>query len=281
VPFREITPKLPTGPFGIIIGIVQFILQLFGLGGVDLKPLSDAINNTWANLAVAGAFLYNAIGRITDFLKKLISILIDGLKHIISDILHGHLLAALKDIQAMFHAIHELFKPIIDEIIKLRGYYYKYIFKWVKRIEDVLSIVRVILSAFRILGFKWAAKLDADIQRLQGYITSTLQGIIAPLNLAITWLNFITDPTGIFRKDVFNGTLFNTLPQLWRALSFGKDRQLTASQAQEIADDRGMTRTKDGVLTRNADGSVTYSAAAIRQNDRMDAAWDFYGLPAR
>lgn len=278
--FKPIIPNLPLGPLGAIIGIVQMIMQLLGFGSVNLKPLTDAVNNTWANLAIGSAFLYNAIGFLTDFFKKLISIISDAIKHIISDIIHGHLLAVIKDIQAMFAALKNLFGPLLRLIQRLRGYFYKYIYPWIKLVQNILSAIRVILSAFKALGAQWAAKLDADIAKIQGYLTQVLQGIVSTLNQASTWLNFALDPSGIVRASFFNNTLFNTLPGLSRAVSFGKDRGLTASESANSDSDRAMLKGGAAVLTRNADGSVTYSDASRRVNTNLDAAWNSYGAPS-
>jgi hypothetical protein len=130
-----------------------------------------------------------------------------------------------------------------------------------------------------VLGAQWAAKLDADIQRIQGYITGVMQGIIGTLNQASTWLNFALDPTGIIRKDFFSNTLMNSVGQLNRAVNFGRDRGLTASESANTDGDRSMLKGGAAILTRNSDGSVTYSDASKRINDDFDAAWKSYGAP--
>jgi hypothetical protein len=277
--FNPIEPKLPLGPFGIVLGIVQFIAQLLGFGSIDLRPITSAINNTWANLAVGAAFLYNTLGTIFDFIKKIFSIIYNALKHIIVDVLHGHLLQALKDIQKLFHDLHTLFKPILDAIQWLRDKFYKYIYPWIRHVQQVLAIVRVILSALRLLGVKWAAKLDQQIGQIQGYVTDVLQGIVGTLNQASTWLNFALDPLGIIRRDFFSNSLFSSALQVRNTIDFGKDRYLTASEAQNTHDDVSMAGGGAAVLTRNTDGSVSYSAASQRINDGYKAAWNSYGGP--
>jgi len=274
-------PKLPIGPIGVIIGIIQFIMQLFGFGQVDLKPITQAVNNTWANLAVGSAFLYNAVRDVLGFLKKLLQTIFDALKHIISDVLHGHLLNALHDIQKLFHSLQDLFGPILKFIARVRGWFYKYIYPWVKLVQNILSAFRVILSAFKLLGAKWAAKLDADIARIQGYITGVLQAIVGTLNQATTWINFAIDPMGIFRRGFFTTSLFGSIAQVRNVITFGKDRFLTASEAANTDGDRAMLGGGAAVLTRNADGSVTFSDASKRINDNFNSAWDSYGPPAR
>ena len=278
-PLIPIVPKLPLGPLGVIIGIVQFIMNLLGFGSIDLRPIEKAINNTWANLAVGAAFLYNTLGAIYDFLKKLFKIVYDALKHIISDVLHGHLRDLLHDIQGLFKQLRQLFGPIIDFLTRLRMWYYKYIYPWIRLVQQILSTVRVILSAFRLLGAKWAAKLDADIQKIQGYITAFTSAIVSTLNAATTWLNFITDPLGLMRKSFFQNSMLGNLKTVFNSVNFGKDRYLSASEAANNDGDRAMAGGGAAILTRNSDGSVTYSDASQRINDAGIKEWNAYGNP--
>jgi hypothetical protein len=277
-------PKGPikiAGPVGVIISLISFILQLLGISSANTGALVKGINTTWVNLSLSASFLYNSVSAITDFLKRFVLILIDGLKHIISDILHGHLLQLIKDVQTMFHALHALFKPIFDALQWLHDHFYKYVYPWIIKVQDLLSRIRVILSAFRILGFKWAAKLDADIARIQGYLTTALQDIVKTLNTVTTWINLAVDPAGVLRGSFFTGTLFSSLGSVKSAVNFGQDRPLFASEQQATDEDKAMMHGGAAILTRNADGSVAYSNASKRINDNLDAAWDSYGPPGR
>lgn len=268
--------KIP-GPVGIVLTVISFILQLLGLGSSNTKVLERAINTTWTNLSTSAAFLYNAISGVTDWLKRFFAILIDGLKHIISDILHGHLLNIIKDVRDTLHTLHILFQPILDALDWLHKIYYKYIFKWVVLVQDILSRVRVTLAVFRILGAKWAAKLDADIQRIQGYVTLVMSDITKTLNTVTSWVQIAFDPAGIVRKDFFTGTLFGSLQSVRAASEFGQDRPLFASEARDTEQDRAMIHGGAAILTRNSDGSVKYSDASARMNSRFDEAWNSYG----
>jgi len=78
---------------------VAFIAQLLGLGKLDLTPITDAINNSWDNLVIGMGFLYNGIQALTTFLKTLLQVVIGGITHILSDIIHGHLKQVLEDIR--------------------------------------------------------------------------------------------------------------------------------------------------------------------------------------
>ncbi len=274
-----ITPPLPPAfdPVSLLIDIVATILQLLGLGGDPVKPVREAVKTTWTNLVLTTGFLYNAVRSVLAFLHKLLSVILDGLKHIISDILHGHLKAVLQDLQNLFHAIRDLFAPILKFIAQVQAWYIKYIYRYVKMVEDIISRVRVVLSLFRILGVKWAAKLDADLARIQGYLTTALQAIVGTLNTVSTWLTLITDPAGIIRKDFFTGTLFSSLSSVKRAANFGANIPLSASDQQAMEDNHALVSSRTGILTEHADGTVTLSEASKRMQGQSNAAVDYFG----
>lgn len=274
-----IVPGLPPpfDPTTLLIDIVGFIAQLFGFGGNQLKAVNEAIKTTWTNLVLTTGFLYNSVRSVLAFLQKLLKIIVDGLKHVISDVLHGHLLAVLKDLQAMFHAIHDLFAPILKFIAQVQAWYIKYIYRYVKMVEDIISRIRVVLSLFRLLGIKWAAKLDADLARIQGYLTTAMQAIVGTLNTVSTWLTLITDPAGIIRKDFFTGTLFSSLGAVKRAAYFGSNAALSASDLQMMDENHGLVSSRTGILTEHADGTVTLSNASKRMQEQSSAAVDYFG----
>lgn len=276
VELPKIRPK-PFDPTTLLIDIVQIILQILGLGGDPLKPIREAVKTTWTNLVLSAGFLYNATRSVMVFLDKLIKIVVEGISHVISDIIHGHLLAVLKDLQAMFHAIHDLFAPILKFIAQVQAWYIKYIYRYVKMVEDIISRIRVVLSLFRLLGIKWAAKLDADLARIQGYLTTALQAIVGTLNTVSTWLTLITDPAGIIRKDFFTGTLFSSLGAVKRAAYFGSNAALSASDQQAMDENHGLVSSRTGILTEHADGTVTLSNASKRMQEQSSAAVDYFG----
>jgi hypothetical protein len=173
-------------------------------------------------------------------------------------------------------SILDFLGKLLKIIAQVQAWYIKYIYRYVKMVEDIISRIRVVLSLFRLLGIKWAAKLDADLARIQGYLTTALQAIVGTLNTVSTWLTLITDPAGIIRKDFFTGTLFSSLGAVKRAANFGQDRALSASEAQATDEDMSLAKGGQAVLTQNADGSVSLSSASQRIKDAGVAAHDYY-----
>lgn len=190
---------------------------------------------------------------------------------------------AIKGLIDLYQRISDWLKrilgPILRIIDRIRKFYYDYIYKWVKLAENILSVVRAFLAALRIVGVKWAAKLDAELQKIQGYITDVFATFVAALNQASTWLNFIADPLGIVRRDIFHLNLFSSVPELSRAVNFGKDRYLTASEAQDVQDDGKLKAGGAAIASQNADGSITYGPSVQRMNANFDLEWNNYGNP--
>lgn len=272
-------PTLPPfNPISIIFDIVGFILGLLGLGKVDLQPLADAINNTWGNLIITGGFLYNAIRSITVFFQTLIKTIVSAIIHIISDILHGHLLQALKDIQKLFHDLQTLFAPIFAFIERVRAWYYKYIYRWQKLAINIISKIRVILEVFRLLGAKWAAKLDADLAKIQGYITDTIVAIVGTLNKISTILGLVVDPGMLIRGDAFGGTLWQNLGLVKKAAGYGSSRPLFPDEKQVGKDMKASVYGDAPQVTVNPDGSVVYDPALKLVDDGMTHQMQTLGI---
>lgn len=168
--------------------------------------------------------------------------------------------------------------PVIRIVQRIRQWYFVHILPWQKLIIEIISRVRVALQIFRLLGFKWAAKLDEELQRIQAWVTRSIVDVLKTLNTISSILEVIVDPGMILRKDFFLGTLFTNLAAIKRAVSFGANNPLTASEAQRVADRKAMLRTDAPIVTRNPAGGVTYSSGFAALSGRMDNAARRRGL---
>lgn len=228
--------------------------------------ISALLSQLWANLVALANWAFSIFQKVGAFFSNLWTNFLKPL--------WARLVALYTSIRTRLQAI---FGPILAWINRIRAWYFQYIYPWVQLVQEILSRIRVILTVFRILGAKWAAKLDSDIQRIQGYITEVQAGIISALNQAITWINIAIDPAGILRKDFFTGTLFGSLGALKNAAQFGNGRQLTGTEQVRQQQDLDLAKGGAAVLTRNADGSVALSAASQRILDSGNQAVDYYG----
>lgn len=213
-----VTPGVPGSPVSIIFGIIDFIASLLGLGREDLSVITNAIDGTWANMIAGTSFLYNSVGFLSRFLEKVLGTIVDGLKHIISDILHGHLLQALKDIQKLFHDLHNLFAPIIKWLRQLQRIQRQYQLQALKRIVNLIQRARQVLAVFRLLHVKWAQRLDNWLAGIEGKLIAREFDILHKTNEIVDWINWILDPGAFFRTVPLWGTAARDLAALARAL---------------------------------------------------------------
>jgi hypothetical protein len=223
--FTPIEVGGPTNPVGVVVTIIEFLATLLGIGGNSTAVLTRAINTTWTNLVFTTAFLYNAIGFLTDFIKKLLGIIVGGIAHIITDILHGHLKKVLEDIQALLHALHNLFAPLIAWLRKLQAIQRQYQLQTMRRIVNLIQRARQILVVFRLLHLKFAQKLDAWLAGIEGKIITREMDIARKTNEILGWVDFVTDPFGALRGTaVFGpiGTLLRSLAAAARAADLDK-----------------------------------------------------------
>ncbi len=215
--------------------------------------------------------LFGWAGGLVNTLRSLAQHIFDYIKRTVIPFI-------IRRYQAIEAFLNKYLGPIVKRLQQIRAWYFKHIFPIQKAIIEIISRVRVALAVFRALGFQWAAKLDADLARLQGWVTASIQDILKPLNLMQSYLGLILDPGMILRKDFFHGSLFSSLAGLKRAVGFGSSAPLTAEQQQAQADDRSLLSTATPIAFRDAGGVVHLSPAfADVVAQQRAAAPDYFG----
>jgi hypothetical protein len=194
-----VTPTVPTDPVTGLISFVETLLSIFGLGKPDISGLTRSINETWGNLVQTSSFVYNAIGFLSQFLERLLRTLFGGLIAIVKDVLHGHLLQALKDIRKLIQDVHKLFLPLITWLKRLQAIQRQQQMLAMRRILNLIQRARRILVPLRILHVKFAQKLDNWLAGIEGRIITRELAIVSKTNEIIAWIDLITNPTGGLR----------------------------------------------------------------------------------
>ena len=267
------------GAAGPILEIVKaFLGSFFGASPDYGAAITATYWGAWFNRDLLGNALLDSIKAVISTIGKIISAIAKALVHIISDILHGHLLAALHELQKLFHTLHDLLNPLLKFIERLRGYYFKYIYPWMHLVQQILSTVRTFLEVFRLLGAKWAAKLDADIQKIQSIITEINQGVISTLNSISTTLGLVLDPFGVLRQDFFGRTMWNSLGDLKKTLGYGSTRPIFPDEKKQEAEFKGAVYGPSPLVTTGADGSLVYDPALKTVDDSMNRQMQTLGI---
>jgi hypothetical protein len=126
--------------------------------------------------------------------------------------LHDLLLVKLRDLLDKIHAkLKDIFGPLLAHIRQIIDAYRKLWLQYVKPIYDFLQRVRRVLVLFRLLGFRWAKRLDARIVALETAISNSFLYTLRNLNLLSDWINYIIDPFGLFQPSVWLGSIAQSI----------------------------------------------------------------------
>ena len=235
-------------------GVAGWAAQTVASLGVCTWKLGSAqlsVDNVVAN-AWLGGTITAALQNLGTFVGHVWDVLVNGV-----------LLKLYNLVEKILAALRRFFDPLIKLLQAYKQLLDYYFNTYIKPIFDFLQRLRRILAIFRLLGFKWAAKLDQDLAALEGRIAAAFLKVQTSLNQVIDWITFITDPLGIFNPvlTVLSaiasiGDLFNAL---WQAQTFGipagptTDQQAAAAkytQSQVALQFHAMAQT--GVLPDDA-----------------------------
>src|SRR5215472_3603362 len=198
---------------------------------------------------VAQAFLGGVVKATADELRKLA----DRIWEILQNGEIVKLWKWVKKILSKLKRWAEWLRKYLQQLKKQIDWYYN---TYIRPIMDRLQRIRRVLFLFRILGFKWARKLDQDIAKLEAKINQQFLLTQKAINQVIDWVTFITDPFGLFNPVIFAlsaiksiGDLFNAL---WQAQTFGLPSFPTTDQradARKFSRDVTLSQFHETVTT--------------------------------
>src|SRR5208337_1258798 len=218
--------------FGGLGDILDGLLQDF------LAYLLAILQFIWSVLVFVANYIWAALNWIANFFYTLFQDIQKGLKWIWESVIKSGLTKLITIFQTIRNWLGGVFKAVSD-FLKYVRWWYDYIFNhfW-KPILNMIGIMRKILTIFRLLGFKWAIRLDGDLaliqQRIVQYYT-TLRGYI---NQAITWIDLIVDPSGILRRNPLFAALLGYAPEVRNLVLQAPARPLTGGEIDTQTTDR-------------------------------------------
>jgi hypothetical protein len=181
----------------------------------------------------------------------------------------------LRHIVAVLTAAYEIAAQIATQIKKIlqtiRGWYFKHVYPIQKKILEVISVTRVFLSLLRLLGVKWAAKLDADLQKIAGYVTLSILYVLNALNTLSSYMDLIVDPGMILARPFLAASVLSNLDLVKRAGAYGSNNPLNASDAQREQDSNTLIYQRDPLAVRDAQGNLTVAPAYQNVLGEIDA----------
>jgi len=201
---------------GFLAAIVQAIINF-------LNALVGALVNVLN-------FLYSGELGIFDFTRNGDLSIWKALKNIVDDVFKLHVLKALHDLLSLYQALQKWIrklKAFLDRLRRLQQLYHVQAFK---RVINMLQRIRKLLVIFRILHLKFATKLDNWIAGIEGKLISREAEIQRKTNEIIGWINFVADPTKLFRLSPLAQSLYRYLRGLRGVLRIPESRAFTPDE---------------------------------------------------
>jgi hypothetical protein len=271
----------PPGSGIPIIGpILQDLAALFGAGD-SIRALAAQTErveeNVWSNAISEGSYIFGEAGKIWDHLKGIFQDIGTALADFWTKHLKGILDKIIGAIKKVHDKLNKILKPLQKWLQRIRNFYINHILKWELLAIQIISAVRLWLTLLRLLHVKWAAQLDKDLQKIQGYITDTITPVVSTLNEISTILGLAIDPLGFISKSFMLGSLTNSLADVKKAAGYGSARLVFPDEkAQEKATSNAMHGTQP-LSTPGPGGAIVYDPALQLLNDQMTGQVQAYG----
>jgi len=259
----------------------------FGFGGFDFGDIGSFLEGLLSQLISVLEYIWDVLVAIAQYLYAIIVEIAQALVQFF--------VAAEQLVVHLFETLYtDVIKPIIDEIVKieawisrtlapvvrfvqrLQAWYNKYILPYQKQVLAIIQKIRQILLIFRLFGAKWAQKLDADLAKIQSYITTSIIDVLSTLNLITSWLQLISDPTQILRKPFWQNTAYSGAVDIYKAANLGGMKPLSAADKAQGQANLSLMDPKSPPVTANGDGTVTLSLTMADIKAKMLAALPDY-----
>jgi hypothetical protein len=247
----------------VIVAIINALIFLFNL------------------LVAVFTFLYNIAVAIANVLVSAVKLLVKGIIHVLSDIIHGRFVHLFHDYLDLKAKIKAFLDPVLRVIKKIRDWYRLHILPPLLRTINLIQRIRQFLVVFRLLGFKWASKLDNLLVKFEQRLVHNTLVIQSWLNFAISVLDIIVDPSLIFRKNVLLASLLAFLGAIKRVVFFGANRTASADETKQAKQDSGSLSKGSKLLVSGFSHSAEYSPTVQRILPCIDSALGYYAEPAQ
>lgn len=248
-------------PLGLISGVIQ---TLSGLYGGDTTRL-------WSGISGASSFFSSSLRDAFGFISDVVSKIKNALQWVWVNVIKAVLTKILAAYSKLRDLLKRIFGPVLDLIKKIRAFYQNYFNQFVKPMLKVIRQMRQVLQIFKLLGFKWAARLDGDLARIENKIVQAYVTLFQYLNIATSWIQLIVNPTGILRRNPLFGAIIRSAPELVNLMDHATQRPLTPDEQDRQR--RNKAWFTDGAMagTRTywKDGQLSPDDAQIMQ--RFDA----------
>lgn len=231
---------------GTVVAVIGTILgalfgPIFGGGSDANAAIADLRNQVWNignTLTALAVSIARALGKALVFLGSLLWSLVRPLINLL-----GKILEKLADIYFKY------LRPIINAIQKIRARILKIYDHYLRPVLLIFQKVHQVLTILKLFHLKFAAKLDAELMKLEAKLTLPMYQLLHYLNMVGNMLNLVFDATLVMRRAVTLNALDQTkgswTRMWWNAQSIPVDPAVlaqaqadgtAASQAQVTSD---------------------------------------------
>lgn len=221
-------------------------------------------------------FLYNALVAIANAVVSAVKVIARGFVHVISDIIHGRFLHLFQDFIDLKNKLAAWLAPVLRILQRIRALYQQFILKPLLAYINLIQHIRQFLVLFRLLGFKWAAVLDNKLVKIEQQAIQNVLVLQAYVNLAISILDLVIDPSLIFRKNVLLASLVAALGVIKRVVFFGANRSPSADETKQMKQDTSALSPQTKLLASGFGKSATYYPTINRVVPCLDDAVKYY-----
>lgn len=224
----------------------QFGFDFFGPGTF----FGDVLAFIQGEIVAALAFLFNLLVAVTNFLEAQIGFtfnFFDRLSRDIKSIFHTIWDGITKiTLARILSALKKLRKKIVEIVGKILCYFQAvrdildFLFnKFIVPYLNMIRHIRQVLGIFRLLGFKWAARLDARLAKVENDLVSAYELVRIHLNQAVSFLQIIVDPFGIFRRNPLLAGVIRDAPEIKNAIDRATNHARTQKEQDSANQDNG------------------------------------------
>lgn len=206
----------------VIQAIIQFLQDL-------VVAIVQALNFLLGGIQETFGFSFKSLGEVWQGISKELDrlwrqVVLISLKRLWD--LYQKIAAWARKLKAWLDRLHKLMRQY--QIMALR------------RVINLIQRARQILLIFRLLHFKWAAKLDAWLSHVETLITTHVLRLESKINEIITWIDLWFDPKGLMKAFTLAQSLYRYVRGLRGVLGIPESRALTSDESAAQAQDRSM-----------------------------------------
>lgn len=180
--------------------------QISGLLQRLLGIVLDLLIIVFEVLRAAVVFVWNALVAFAVWAVGVFRTVANFLRLLWDKFLAAPILKLAELLRRLRLIVERILAPVMRIILWVRRLLDEIFFRYVVPILNVIQTMRRVLLLFRLLGLKWAEKLDQRLLRLEVKISELFLEVRRYLNQVFNTLSLILDPDLLLTRTIFLGS---------------------------------------------------------------------------